>query len=105
MYGKRMERTQDYLKYCLQVAQENGFLHLLMNPKDTQECLLSPHNFMIGNNVWLNGSPAQFPALVPSQPSDLDLISNQARANGWSIDPLEDRSPNYLHDFVSHIKI
>ncbi|XP_031391503.1 serine/threonine-protein kinase STY46-like [Punica granatum] len=89
MYGKRMERTQDYLKYCLQVAQENGFLHLLMNPKDTQECLLSPHNFMIGNNVWLNGSPAQFPALVPSQPSDLDLISNQARANGWSIDPLE----------------
>ncbi|KAJ6924298.1 hypothetical protein NC652_017548 [Populus alba x Populus x berolinensis] len=39
MYRKRMETTQDYLKYCLQVAQENGFLDLIIQNKDDQQNL------------------------------------------------------------------
>lgn len=37
MYRKRMKRTQDYLRYCLQIAQENGFLHLIINNKDDKQ--------------------------------------------------------------------
>ncbi|XP_050273137.1 U-box domain-containing protein 51-like [Quercus robur] len=37
VYRKRMERTQDYLRYCLQIAQENGFLHLIINNKNDQQ--------------------------------------------------------------------
>jgi hypothetical protein len=34
MYRRRLERRQDYLRHCLQIAQGNGFLDLILNEKD-----------------------------------------------------------------------
>ncbi|XP_021277595.1 serine/threonine-protein kinase STY46-like [Herrania umbratica] len=77
MYKKRMESTQDYLRYCLRVAQENGFLDLIVNNKYP----ISPD--AINGNV----SP-RVPAFVSLQ-SDLGRVINQAKMNGWYIDPAE----------------
>ncbi|MBA0774096.1 hypothetical protein Gotri_009332 [Gossypium trilobum] len=91
MYKMRMERTQDYLRYCLQIAQDNGFLDLLSN-----------HKSSVSRDVVLNIdtiSP-QLPAPVSHQ-SDLGLLINQAKLNGWFIDPIEVMLTG-LHDrFVS----
>lgn len=78
MYRKRMERTQDYLRYCLQVAQENGFLDL--HNKDHA-------------NIVNNASP-QLPTTPlhqhqHHQPSDLDALIDQSKLNGWYINPDE----------------
>ncbi|XVE97746.1 hypothetical protein REPUB_Repub03eG0045100 [Reevesia pubescens] len=77
MYKKRMERTQDYLRYCLQIAQEKGFLDLIINNRSP----ISP------NVINLDACP-QVPASV-SQQSDLAILINQAKMNGWYIDPVE----------------
>lgn len=77
-----MESTQDSLKYCLQIAKENGFLDLIVNKKK-DPASVSP-NVVNGNG---NASPQ---ALAPlSQQSDLSLVINQANINGWYIDPAE----------------
>ncbi|XWS70201.1 hypothetical protein CRYUN_Cryun03dG0028100 [Craigia yunnanensis] len=78
MYKKRMEGTQDYLRRCLQIAQENGFMDLIINNKK------SP---ISSNFVNANASP-QAPALATQQ-SDLGILINQAKMNGWYIDPVE----------------
>ncbi|XP_022728865.1 serine/threonine-protein kinase STY8-like [Durio zibethinus] len=77
MYKMRTERTQDNLRYCLQIAQENGFLDLITNNK-------SP----ISPDVVNVGASPQVPASV-SQQSDLGKIISQAKMNGWYIDPVE----------------
>ncbi|XP_012440772.1 serine/threonine-protein kinase STY46 [Gossypium raimondii] len=79
MYKMRMERTQDYLRYCLQIAQDNGFLDLLSN-----------HKSPVSRDVVLNidTTSPQLPAPVSHQ-SDLGLLINQAKLNGWFIDPIE----------------
>ncbi|KAJ4830845.1 hypothetical protein Tsubulata_028535, partial [Turnera subulata] len=76
MYRKRMERTQDYLKYCLQVAQDNGFLDLIIKNRDDQQ----------GNPLpSMNASSPQLP--IPAhQSSDLAVITNKAKMNGWYIE-------------------
>ncbi|MFQ6638497.1 hypothetical protein Gotur_014972 [Gossypium turneri] len=91
MYKMRMERTQDYLRYCLQIAQDNGFLDLLSN-----------HKSPVSRDVVLNidTTSPQLPAPVSHQ-SDLGLLINQAKLNGWFIDPIEVMLTG-LHDrFVS----
>ncbi|KAJ7966376.1 Serine/Threonine kinase family protein [Quillaja saponaria] len=82
MYRKRLERTQDYLRYCLQVAQENGILrHIIYNKGDAQQSVLSSHT---PNN---NPSPQ---ILTPQhQHSHLASLIEQAKINGWYIDPPE----------------
>ncbi|KAG4197684.1 hypothetical protein ERO13_A05G039400v2 [Gossypium hirsutum] len=79
MYKMRMERTQDYLRYCLQIAQDNGFLDLLSN-----------HKSPVSRDVVLNidTTSPQLPAPVSHQ-SDLGLLINQAKLNGWFINPIE----------------
>ncbi|KAH1067498.1 hypothetical protein J1N35_032485 [Gossypium stocksii] len=79
MYKMRMERTQDYLRYCLQIAQDNGFLDLLSN-----------HKSPVARDVVLNidTTSPQPPAPVSHQ-SDLGLLINQAKLNGYFIDPIE----------------
>ncbi|EEF46120.1 conserved hypothetical protein [Ricinus communis] len=83
MYRKRMERTHDYLKYCLQVAQDNGFLDLIINKNkndhDQQEC---PLNSTI--NLSINASP-QLSSPV-HQHADLTALVGQAKMNGWYIE-------------------
>ncbi|XP_040364578.1 serine/threonine-protein kinase STY46 [Rosa chinensis] len=78
MYIKKLERTQDYLRYCLQVAQENGFLDLVLHNKDHADTV---------NNATGNTSP-QLPTTPLHQhhpPSDLDALIDQAKLNGWFI--------------------
>ncbi|KAG6770479.1 hypothetical protein POTOM_026163 [Populus tomentosa] len=54
MYRKRMETTQDYLKYCLQVAQENGFLDLIIQNKDDQQVKCMFPDFFLSNENGVN---------------------------------------------------
>ncbi|KAH7574435.1 hypothetical protein JRO89_XS03G0295600 [Xanthoceras sorbifolium] len=85
MYRKRMERTQDYLRYCLQIAQDNGFLELMINNKEDQHQSLLPSNL---NNI--NASP-QLPIRSPSHQNNsyLSVTIDQAKMNGWYINPNE----------------
>lgn len=86
VYKMRLERTQDYLKYCLQIAQDNGFLNLILNKKDnTQESSSSPSP----SSVIIQASmPPQTPLIV-QQNTDLSALIEQAKSNGWYIDPHE----------------
>lgn len=79
LFTKRTERTLEYLRYCLPKAQDNGFLHHIINDKDDQ------------HQVILSSDVATSP-LVPSlvrQKWDLASIIDQAKLNGRYIDPLE----------------
>ncbi|KAK3037281.1 hypothetical protein RJ639_029693 [Escallonia herrerae] len=79
MYRMRMERTQDYLRYCLQIAQENGFLDIIVNNKDDQQqCLLSSSNI----------PPSPPPVQMQHHP-DLSAVTDLAKTNGWYIEPHE----------------
>ncbi|KAM6541888.1 hypothetical protein CsatB_006335 [Cannabis sativa] len=69
-YKKRMERTQDYLKHCLQIAQENGFLDLI-----------------IQNNDPPPSPPGRNPTL--QHHSELVALVDTANRNGWYIAPHE----------------
>ncbi|WCJ29362.1 Protein kinase superfamily protein [Euphorbia peplus] len=84
MYRKRMERTHDYLKYCLQIAQNNGFLDLIVNRNknddEIQHAALS--------------SPLIVPAATPHP--ELAPLLCQAKLNGWLI---------HHHDIELHDKI
>ncbi|KAL2317950.1 hypothetical protein Fmac_031826 [Flemingia macrophylla] len=85
MYRKRMERTQDYLRYCLKVAQENGILDLIIHSKG--ELQQSPHSL---SSI---ASP-KFQILTPphhmhAHHPNLASIIDQAKINGWYIDPTE----------------
>ncbi|KAI9191874.1 hypothetical protein LWI28_014844 [Acer negundo] len=86
MYRKRVERTQDYLKYCLHIAQENGFLELMINNKEDQH-----HQSLLPSNLDnINPNP-QLPIRSPSlkRNSDLTVTIDQAKLNGWYINPNE----------------
>ncbi|QCE16364.1 serine/threonine-protein kinase STY17-like isoform X2 [Vigna unguiculata] len=78
MYRKRMEKTQDYLKYCLQIAQQNGILDLIIhsNGEVSQSSISSPRAL----NSTLTPSH-NHPNLIP--------IVDQAKINGWFINPSE----------------
>ncbi|CAK9188426.1 unnamed protein product [Ilex paraguariensis] len=78
LYRLKLERTQDYLRYCLQMAQDNGFLDLLINIKENQqECLLSSST-----------TSPPMPPLMKHR-SDLAPLIDQAKMNGWHIEPHE----------------
>ncbi|KAK7283168.1 hypothetical protein RIF29_12523 [Crotalaria pallida] len=83
MYKKKMERTQDYLKYCLQIAQENGILDLIIHSKaELQQSPLSVRT--------INSTPTSplIPTPLHHHPSLAD-ITHQAKINGWFINPSE----------------
>ncbi|KAF9680964.1 hypothetical protein SADUNF_Sadunf06G0176300 [Salix dunnii] len=86
MYRKSIERTQDYLKYCLQVAQENGFLGLIIESKDDQQGIKDP---LSTNSVSASiTNPHQLPTHVPRLPN-LAFTIDQAKMNGWYIESHE----------------
>ncbi|PON95954.1 Tyrosine-protein kinase [Trema orientale] len=72
-YRRRMERTQDYLRHCLQIAQENGFLDLIIQNKDAHA--LAPPT-------------PQTPTPVHPH-SELAALIDTAKLNGWYIAPDE----------------
>ncbi|XP_073109296.1 serine/threonine-protein kinase STY46 [Elaeis guineensis] len=76
-YKARMERMQDYVRFCLDIAQQNGFLHHISNNQQP------PH-------------PTEFNHETTSKPVDrmtgdpqLAGIRDQAKINGWFIEPHE----------------
>ncbi|KAL2346587.1 hypothetical protein Fmac_000587 [Flemingia macrophylla] len=80
MYRKRMENTQDYLKYCLQVAQDNGILDLIVHSNG--QLSQSPLS------LYTINSPASTPTPSYHHPN-LTAIIQQAKINGWHINPSE----------------
>lgn len=84
MYRKRMERTQDYLRYCLQVAQENGFLDLILHNKDHADFVNNASPQLPTSPLHLHQHQHQH-----HQPSDLDTLIDQSKLNGWYINPDE----------------
>nr|KYP43102.1 Putative serine/threonine-protein kinase/receptor R826 family [Cajanus cajan] len=85
MYRKRMERTQDYLRYCLQIAQENGILDLIVHSKgELQQSPLSLSS-TASPQIQILTPPHHMHAHHP----DLAPIIDQAKINGWYIDPSE----------------
>ncbi|XP_076950807.1 serine/threonine-protein kinase STY17-like isoform X1 [Bidens hawaiensis] len=90
VYKMRLERTQDYLKYCLQVAQDNGFLNLILNKKDNpQESSSASVSSPSPSSVIIQASTdPQTPPVVP-QNTDLSALVEQAKSKGWYIHPHE----------------
>lgn len=87
LYKMKLERTQDYLRHCLQVAQDNGFLDLIIgNKSKQQESLLSSPATIISNgminNPQINNPPVH-------DHSDLAALVEQAKMQGWYIQPNE----------------
>lgn len=79
MYKMRLEKTQDFVKYCLQVAQDNGFLDLILNKdKADQDFLISPTSTIS-------------PQISSPSHSLLAPLIKQAKINGWYIHPQEVR--------------
>ncbi|GMI92614.1 hypothetical protein HRI_002930700 [Hibiscus trionum] len=81
VYKMKMERTQDSLRYCLQIAQDNGFLDHIIN-----------HKSPISRDAVLNVDTSTTSPLLPtsaSHQSDLGLLIDRAKLNGWFVDPLE----------------
>ncbi|KAI4379627.1 hypothetical protein MLD38_005902 [Melastoma candidum] len=106
MYKNRMERTQDYLKFCLQVAQDNGFLHLIVNNGSSTSstptmatktavaaslqqapCLLPPPETVCNNSTEGASPLLRLPLEQPL--SDLTLVVEQAKYEGWYVEPDE----------------
>uniref|UniRef100_A0A166FTB9 Protein kinase domain-containing protein n=1 Tax=Daucus carota subsp. sativus TaxID=79200 RepID=A0A166FTB9_DAUCS len=74
LYKMRMQRTQDYLRYCLEIAQEKGFLNsILNNCDDIEEDTIKP----------------SIPPPPLSNHSDLSTVVDQAMSNGWYIETRE----------------
>ncbi|KAK7410171.1 hypothetical protein VNO78_00741 [Psophocarpus tetragonolobus] len=77
MYRKRMERTQDYLKYCLEIAQQNGILDLIVHSEgELSQSPLSQY------------TAATTPSHQHQHPN-LTTVIDQAKINGWYINSSE----------------
>ncbi|KAL4372258.1 serine/threonine-protein kinase STY17-like [Arachis ipaensis] len=79
MYRKRMERTQDYLRYCLQIAQDNGILDLIVKQP--------PLSHALSSSSIIASPQVQIPTTTTT--THLAQIIDQAKINGWYIDPIE----------------
>nr|GMD84022.1 serine/threonine-protein kinase STY17-like [Ipomoea batatas] len=88
MYKMKLERTQNYLRYCLQVAQENGFLDFIINnkQKSQQEVASSSSTICNGSMSPVISTP---PTPQPLYYSNLEALIHQAKLNGWYIEPHE----------------
>ncbi|KAI7749704.1 hypothetical protein M8C21_028313 [Ambrosia artemisiifolia] len=90
VYKMRLERTQDYLKYCLQIAQDNGFLNLILNKKDDpQESSSASISSPSPSSVIIQASTDPHMPPVVQQNTDLSALIEQAKRYGWYIDPQE----------------
>ncbi|XP_072977035.1 serine/threonine-protein kinase STY46-like [Typha angustifolia] len=69
-YKARLEGTQEYLRHCLDIAQENGFLHQISNNQQHSSPVEVEDRTTVGNPHLAN-------------------TRDQAKLNGWSIEPNE----------------
>ncbi|KAJ0987339.1 hypothetical protein J5N97_005695 [Dioscorea zingiberensis] len=73
-YKSRLDRMHDYLKHCLEIARENGFLNRVCDYKHSSSSL----------------DPELIPRIATtSRDPHLAAITCQAIHNGWSIEPHE----------------
>ncbi|KAM3326955.1 serine/threonine-protein kinase STY17 [Capsicum chacoense] len=89
MYKMRLERTQNYLRYCLQVAQDNGFLDLIINNnnKEKEQEAAAAASSTTTTILHATASPQTPPQQQPH--SDITYLIHQAKLNGWYIEPHE----------------
>ncbi|CAL5088108.1 unnamed protein product [Urochloa decumbens] len=86
-YKARLESTQGYLRFCLEVAQDHGFLHLLSD--SAQQPNHSPHRDTEaepGTTTADEDEPAETPP--PCDPY-LAATRDLAVQHGWSVSPDE----------------
>lgn len=81
LYKMRMQRTQDYLRYCLEIAQEKGFLNSILNNSDD-----------INDDIDEDVIKPSMPPPPLHHHSDLSTVVDQAMINGWYIETHEVRS-------------
>jgi serine/threonine-protein kinase TNNI3K len=98
MYRKRMERTQDYLRYCLQIAQENGILeHIVQSKGELQHSPL--------NVSSITNSPQILTPTMHQHHPNLEAIIDQAKINGWYINPTEVSTTHFLKWLMNFTKL
>nr|CAD1826159.1 unnamed protein product [Ananas comosus var. bracteatus] len=85
-YKARLETTQEYLRYCLEIAQQNGFLHRITN---------NQHNSP-STEIKQRDKCESEDATVGDSP--LALMRNQAKVNGWFVEPDEIE----FHEVIGH---
>ncbi|TVU09737.1 hypothetical protein EJB05_43230 [Eragrostis curvula] len=81
-YKARLESTQGYLRFCLEVAQEHGFLHL-MSDNAQREC--EPASMEEDEDDVEGDEQAETPSCDPYLAATRDL----AVQHGWSVEPDE----------------
>ncbi|XP_047306647.1 serine/threonine-protein kinase STY46-like [Impatiens glandulifera] len=84
VYKARLARAQEYMKYYLQVAKENGFLQLILPATGSSikhEDVVDNHDQ--NHNIIVN---RQTETVIYR---DLESVIRLAKANGWHIDPSE----------------
>lgn len=79
IYRAKLERMHEYHRACLQIAQKNGFLDIITKSHELSSTLFG--DFM------LKTSPRQQPATTCNP--NLADIADQAKLNGWYIEPNE----------------
>ncbi|KAL2489598.1 serine/threonine-protein kinase STY46-like [Forsythia ovata] len=82
MYNMKLEKTQVYLRQCLQVAQDNGFLDLILNKYNKEQ----------ESSVSLSITQSNISPPIPSPAQrhfELAALIDQAKMNGWYIEPNE----------------
>jgi hypothetical protein len=91
-YKARLESTQGYLRFCLEVAQEHGFLHLISDGAP-------PHGDAEAEPATtVDAQEAGDPSEEPAPPCDPYLAATRDLAvqHGWSVAPdevINDKSP------------
>ncbi|OEL15045.1 putative serine/threonine-protein kinase drkC [Dichanthelium oligosanthes] len=93
-YKARLESTQGYLRFCLEVAQEHGFLHLISDSAQQQQQQHSPHRDAEaepGTTAGDDDVEEDEPAETPRPPCDPYLAATRDLAvqHGWSAAPDE----------------
>ncbi|KAF8695063.1 hypothetical protein HU200_037671 [Digitaria exilis] len=85
-YKARLESTQGYLRFCLDVAQEHGFLHLISDTASQQHSPPRDAEAEPGKAAGDDDEPSETPP-----PCDPCLVATRSLAvqHGWSVAPDE----------------
>ncbi|KAM0834167.1 hypothetical protein ACQ4PT_063791 [Festuca glaucescens] len=87
-YKARLENAQEYLRFCLEVAQQHGFLHLMSTSNDGK---LSPRRDDEAEAATAADNDEGERELIEAPPSDPYLAATRKLAvqHGWSVAPDE----------------
>uniref|UniRef100_A0A1D1XKZ4 Putative serine/threonine-protein kinase DDB_G0267514 n=1 Tax=Anthurium amnicola TaxID=1678845 RepID=A0A1D1XKZ4_9ARAE len=77
IYKDQLKRMENYLRYCLDIATENGFLELIINNQQASP----PTDVDPSASIWQN--PMTTSNSMPGE------LAHKAKLNGWYIEPHE----------------